>query len=218
MMSFLILGQNRYQAAIAGIVRDAVTLVAVPGAQVQITAMPAAFQKILSALALQAGPGWSALTRRADLTQTTKDGSFSFGDVPSGQYTLTITGPGGGRFYGNATYTVTVTHATDGTVTPTIATIPLPPTAVRGQVQLYVPAASSKPATTLPLPMARVRVRQSGERAHANQTGQFYLTGAEPGLRTLEITAPGYLAGSVNVSIQTGVVAIATTVSLFPAS
>jgi len=217
-MSFVVLGQGRFQAAIAGIVRDAVTLVTVPRAQVQITTMPAAFQKILGALALEAGPGWGAMTERVDLTHTAPDGSFRFGDVPSGQYTLTISIPGGDRLYGTAAYTVTVTHAADGTVTPTIAAISLPPTAVRGQVQMYVPPAGGKPSPTAPLPMARVRVRQSGERAYSNQTGQFYLTGAEPGLRTVEVTAPGYLPGSVNVSIQKGVVVIAATVTLYPAS
>ncbi len=216
-MAFFIAPKGRYQAAIAGRVLDARTQAVVPGVTASITAMPAKFQTILNSRATQFGAAWEAMTARPDLAITASDGVFHFGDLPDGQYTLSFSIPRGDARYGAATATVTVSHATDGTVTTGFVTVNLPPTGAQGQILLYVPPpAANKPSTTAPLPMARVYVRGSNKSAFSDANGQFYLTGADPGQRVLMVSAPGYAPASTTVMIQKGVVTTATTVTLVP--
>lgn len=215
-MTPVALGTLRFQAAIAGRVLDAQSLKPAAGIRVQITAMPAAFQAILDALALQHGASWSA-ERRPDVARSELDGVFHFGDLPNGDYELTLTLPGGDARYGTATAIVTVSHAADGTVTTPFLSVSIPPTAVTGTILRLVPPQGNQQPTTAPLRMARVRVRGTGEATYSSAAGTYYLTGADPGPQMLELSAPGYVPASIAVAIQRGVVVAAPAVTLNPA-
>lgn len=187
-----------HRAAIAGKLVDAETGRAIEGALVQITAMPATFQQSLAAQALSYGSRWEGLPERPDRTSTAEDGCFTLADLPDGTYTLAFSPPGGAALYGRATRDFVVARAATGPSAPATARIDLPPTAVRGLIQGNVQG------TPTPLPMARVRVRDSGERAYGDEDGRFYLTGVELGTRALEITAVGYQALMTNVEVTEG--------------
>lgn len=181
----LTLTQRARRAAITGKVIDAVTLRAVPGASALITGMPASFQKQLASKALAYGAAWADLTERPDLTSTADDGGFSFADLPDGAYTVTFSLPG--TAYGAASQAFTVARDGSGAIPLNMQIVHLPPTAIKGLV-----LGGATPAQAVPLPMARVRVRGSGEVAFGDVNGRFYLAGPEPGPRTIDITAFGY--------------------------
>lgn len=217
-MALLPLGKHRFQAAISGRVLDAETAAPVSGVRVQITSMPAAFQATLGTLAEQHGAGWAAAKRRPDVARSELDGVFRFGDLPDGAYTLAFALPGGDARYGTATASVTVSHDGGGAVTTPFVAVALPPTAVTGLIQREVDDGGGGPPTTAPLRLALVRVRGLGATAYSGETGMFYLTGADPGPHTLEISAPGYAPVAIAVAVQKGTVVTAPTVTLIPAA
>lgn len=216
-MALVQLGKHRFRAAITGRILDAVTTEPVPGARVQITSMPAAFQAILGVLQVQHGSAWSSMTRRPDLASSGLDGMFLFGDLPDGAYTLAITLPGGDARYGATTAGVTVSHAPDGAVTTPFVAATLPPTAVQGTILRQVPDQGNQPPTTAPLRLALVRVRGLDVAAYSGSTGVYYLTGADPGAHTLQISAPGYAPATTTATVQKGVVVTPPTITLIPA-
>ncbi|APR88489.1 hypothetical protein A7982_13838 [Minicystis rosea] len=212
-MAYSTLPKRRYQAAIAGRVLDARSQAVVPGVTISITAMPAAFQSQLENVVARYGAAWASMTERADRTTSASDGVFHFGDLPDGQYTLSFSIPHGDARYGTTTTAVTVSHDAEGTVTTGLITVNLPPTGVEGQILLDATASGS---STTPLAMARVYVRGSGQSAYSNAGGKFYVTGADPGPQVLMVSAPGYASASTTVTIETGVVTSAPTVTLIP--
>jgi len=206
-MSFLVMPQNRVQAALTGRVIDAQTLATVAAVEVKITGVPAAFQKVIDARKLMHGGAWETMKERVDLTSTRRDGMFHFIDLPNGTYTLTFSMPGLARRYGSTTASVTVTRNGQGKVTTPFTTVNLPPTAIKGKVHRFVPASPGNPATTAPLWMAEVQAKGSGEYSYSNSTGDFYLTDVEPGSRTLVVKAPGFQTGTVTIMLVQGSVA-----------
>ncbi|MFT3767536.1 MAG: carboxypeptidase regulatory-like domain-containing protein [Minicystis sp.] len=204
----------RLRTAITGKVIDAETQAPIPGARVSLSGPPA-FQAILDVLAVQYGDAWAGMTARPDRAISVDDGFFQFGDVPDGAYTLTLDYPRSVDRYGTQTATTTVTHAPDGSVTPTPILVALPPTAVKGTILRSFPLASpAKPPA--PLQMARVRVRGSGQEAYTDGLGNYYLTGVDPGQHVLAITSPGLAAASATVTVTRGVVTLLSTVTLSP--
>lgn len=180
MSGWSMLESRAHRVSIAGKVVDAETSRPIAGVRAAIEAAPA--------------------LRQPDQTVTADDGCFWFADLPDGTYTIAFSIPGGGRFYGAIRHDFTVpgdlvTTSPEGSVTLEIPQVALPPTGVRGQI-LGVDAA--------PLPMARVRVQGSGEKAYGDAEGRFYLTGVEPGVRRLEISAPGYEPARATVTVAAG--------------
>jgi hypothetical protein len=178
-----------HQTAIAGMVVDGRTGQALAGVDVLLTAMPAIFSDRLKLKALQY-PHWDNLNERPDRTFTRADGGFRFLDLPDGEYTLRLSMPGARHRYGPTEKSFTVARNLHGKIDSAISAIPLPPTAVAGQIF----GAGSSGGEPLPLFMAEVRVSGTGERAFTGGDGIYYLTGVEVGSRVLEITAHGYVS------------------------
>lgn len=177
----------RHQVAIVGRVTDARTARAIGGAQVRITAAPAAFTEWLATRAKQYGTQWAGMVERPDQTRTSADGHFHFLDLPDGQYTLTASLPGSGSRYGTAQAQVTVSRDPQGNITMAAADIALPPTTLKGRVSR---------ADASPVVLAEVRVKGSGERALSDGQGQYLLTGVETGNRTVLVSAQGFQPAS----------------------
>lgn len=181
----------RHVVAIFGSVVDAVTKKPVPGAQVAIQDMPAAFKKTLQLKSLQFGGEWDTMPQRPDRTTSRMDGQFYFLDLPAGKYTLQANYSNAGRRYGQAQQTVQVVE--DAKKKKVAIELALPPTVVKGKIVVSGQKAG--------VGMAEVRVKGSGERTFSDVQGQYLLTGMEPGKRTLMVFAQGYVAAVQAVNI-----------------
>lgn len=179
-----------HQLSLAGKVVDAHTGRALEGVRVTLTAMPPAFARWLEVRALQHGSAWAALAERPDRTRTAPDGGFHFSDLPGGAYTVSFELPGAPHRYG--------TVLRDFTAPAPIAQVELPPTAVQGLVRGLVQGSPTA------LPLARVRVRGSGESTWCDAQGRFYLTGVELGVRELRVTANGFQPATASVQVTAG--------------
>ena len=177
--------QRQHEVAIAGRVFDEVTGKPIEGADVLIATMPAVVQQKLKFVASAYGKKWEGMPSRTDRTQCRPDGFFYFLDLPDGDYGLRISAPKLGSRCGTAEITATVSRAADGTVKLGFLRCALPPTLVRGKV--------TGPGQESGVPLARVRVKGSGERAFTDSQGQYVVSGIEPGKkRTLMVSAQGY--------------------------
>lgn len=203
---------STHQAALAGKVIDALTRLPVSGVTVSITAMPPTFSRWLSARALQHGASWERLSLRPDRVRTAEDGGFCFVDLPDGAYTLSFALAHAGHRYGPVQRALSVTRNAQGLVQGPLHEVPLPPTGARGQIKGLVQG------TATVLPLARVRVKDSGEQAYADAEGRFFLTGVEPGTRTLVISASGFQPTTAQAVITEGSITALTTLVLNPTS
>lgn len=201
-----------HQAAIAGKVLDARTGLAIGGVTVSITSQPPEFERTLAAWALRYGASWESHPQRPDRTRTAEDGCFRFIDLPDGSYTLSFALVQGRHRYGSAQNTFTVARDSQGVIQAPLQQILLPPTGVEGQIQGMV----QDSATALPL--ARIRVEDSGEQAYADELGQFYMTGVELGTRTLRISASGFQPATLQAVFTEGQVLHLPTLVLNPAT
>jgi hypothetical protein len=202
-----------HRAAIAGKVVDGLDAQrALEGVLVTITAMPPAFQAVVSARGAASPLGAaSACAARPDRTITAADGVFRFADLPDGPYTLSFSLPRGS--YGGAKRDVTVARDAKGDIALAVQVVALPPTGVRGRVQGRVPGGS--PAA---LSLSRVRVRGSGERAYGDADGGFTLAGLEPGPRVLELSASGFQPATATASVVEGAIVEIAPVVLEPST
>jgi len=202
MSAWVTLPSSVHRAAIAGKVVDGLdTQRALAGVVVTITAMPPAFQAIVSARS----------ATRPERTITAADGIFCFADLPDGAYTLSFALPGGR--YGGAKCDVTVARDAKGDIARAVQVVALPPTGVRGQVQGRVPGGSP---TSLSL--ARVQVRGSGERAYGDADGRFTLTGIEAGARVLSLGASGFQPATATANVVEGAIVEIASVVLEPST
>lgn len=204
MATYLTWEKTVRQVAIAGKVIDPYSSLPVAGAAVSIRSMPAAFSKWLSLRSLSYGARWSALSERPDRTSTSRDGFFRFIDLPDGAYTVEIAPPDDGRRFDKVEKGFTVARDAKGNINLVIALIALPATAVRGTI--LGASASDEGAADTALPMARVEVVGTLERAYGDAAGKFYLTDVEPGKRQIEITASGYQAATATVTVVKGAI------------
>lgn len=149
---------------------------------------------------------------RPDRLRTAEDGCFCFIDLPDGAYTLSFVLAQGSHRYGVVQQNFTVTRDAQGSIQAPIHEIALPPTAVRGQLQGLVQGVATA------LPLARVSVEHTGERTHTDAQGSFYLTGVEPGTRTLQISAPGFQPVTQQAVITAGEVTALPLLVLNPTS
>lgn len=189
----------RHRAAIAGRITEAASGKPLPGARVEITAAPAAFQNRLALQARAAGTGWPALAERPDRTRAALDGHFHFLDLPAGTYTLTATLPGGGSRYGQATGQVTLSLDPQGQVGLQTADLAIPSTGIQGKVV---------DGDANAVPMAEVRLRGSGESVYSDSQGKYALAGLEAGSRELVVSARGFQKKTQTVALaQAGDVA-----------
>jgi hypothetical protein len=198
MSSWIKLPGRTSQAAIAGKVVDGQTGRPVGDITVKLTTLPSAFEQRLALKALQHGTAWESLAERPDRTRTAADGCFCFTDLPDGTYTVSFTLPGGRHRYGPVSQSFTVTRDTEGRIAFSPAVIQLPPTGVRGQIQGLVLGEATA------LPLAHIRVQGSGESAHGDAQGRFYLTGVEVGERELRFSAAGFKPTTARARITEG--------------
>jgi hypothetical protein len=165
----------RHRVALAGWVTDGETGKFIEGASVVITAVPAAFERVLR---------FASKTEPLDRTQTRADGLFFFLNLPDGEYTCKISEPSSGRRYAGAQVTATVSRDDQGNLKMATVKAALQPTTVKGKIT------GSNHRTGVVL--AQVRVKGSGERTYTDAQGKFVLAGIEPGTRTVQIFAQGY--------------------------
>jgi hypothetical protein len=178
-------GHRRHEVAIAGRVLDGVTGKPLAGADVVLIAMPAAAEQRLKFALLAYGRQWAGRLERPDRTQSRADGLFYFLDLPDGDYRLRVSMPSLGNRFGKLEIAAKVSRDAGGNVKFGLLRCPLPPTVVRGKV-----TGSGQESG---VPLARVRVKGSGERAFTDSQGQFVLSAIEPGKkRTLLVSAQGY--------------------------
>ena len=189
----------RHNISLAGFVCDALTGEILPGADVLLTAMPAAFaswvelsKTMLGSYQRKLGRRWNSMAERPDRTRSRADGSFYFLDLPDGEYTATVSAPAYGARYGMAEIKVTLPFATTGKTIPDWPLVLLPPTSVQGGI-------TSKKAN---IGFAHVRVQGSGETTRTDKAGQYRLTRLEPGRRTLLVNAQGYQAVAQEIAIS----------------
>lgn len=165
----------RHRVAIAGHVTDAETQKAIPGAEVALVDMPAAFKQKLQL---------AAAIGQLDKARTGENGLFYFLDLPDGMYTLAAALPGSGRRYGTAQEKATVSRDAKGDTKVEYVNFALQPTAVKGRIT----GAGHKSGVL----MARVQVRGSGEQTFSDADGKYALARIEPGKRTVQVFAQGY--------------------------
>jgi hypothetical protein len=178
-------GHRQHKVAIAGRVLDAVSGKPMGGADVLLTTVPEAFRQRLTVVSSAYATQWNQMMERPDRTQSRPDGLFYFLDLPDGDYGLRISMPSLGRRYGGLEVPATVSRDKDGNIKFRLLRCALPPTLVRGRV--------TAPGQEAGVPLARIRVKGSGERGFTDSQGQFVLTGIEPGKkRTLLVSAQGY--------------------------
>lgn len=176
---------RRHRVAIAGRVVDAATGKPVSGADVKISEMPDAMKRRLEIAAAAYGTRWSAMGERQDRTQSRDDGIFFFLDLPNGDYELQVSLASAGNRFGVHKMPARVSRDGQGNVQFALLRCALPPTSVTGKV--------TAPGHEAGVPLARVRVKGSGERAFTDLQGQYVLAGIEPGKkRTLLVSAQGY--------------------------
>jgi hypothetical protein len=204
-----------HHVALAGIVVDAETSQRLAGVTATITSMPAAFQKLLAGKAVQHGALWATMTERPDRTSTGSDGSFAFADLPDGAYVVTFSAPPSVGLYGSPAVPFAVAARAEVAGAPVLPVVPMPPTGVRGVVNGR-PAGGG--AVVAPLLGARIRVRGSGEVAHARRDGRFYLPNVGPGALTLEFTLANYASGTRPVVVARGAITDLGAVTLTPSS
>ena len=204
-----------HTVAIAGVVADSVTGKPIPGAQVEITDKPEAYEKKLALLAATLGNGGSEV-ERPDTVRTRRDGLYYFLDLPEGRYKLIAYMPKerfaakelftkkeqdpdpyqvkGDKRYGKAQQEATVSYK-DGLRKLTF--FKLQPTGVTGRVVTQ--------ANKVAVLLAEVRVQGSGERAFTDAQGQYTVTGLQPNdrrKRNLLVQARGYRRAQLDVMID----------------
>jgi CarboxypepD_reg-like domain len=202
----------RHRVAIAGLVLDQITGKPLAGAQLEITAKPAAYAKKLELLRI----GRAALVDRSGTTRTRQDGLFFFLDLPEGKYELVgfmstkrsnLEQPAKAngepdslqwmwdKRYGKATFKASVSYGQESFDKLTV--LHLGPTGITGRVLTS--------ANNAALMMAEVRVKGSGERTLTDSKGEFTLSGIQPNERqerVLQIRARGYRDQSLPVMVD----------------
>ena len=178
-------GHRQHKVAIAGRVLDAVTGKPIASADVVMASMPDVVKQRVNLLASFEGKSWAAMLERPDRTQSRVDGLFYFLDLPDGDYNLAIKFPAQGNRYGQLEIPAKVSRDSEGNIKVGLLRCILPPTLVKGKV--------TAPGQEAGVPLARVRLKGSGERAFTDAQGQYVVAGIEPGKkRTLLVTAQGY--------------------------
>ncbi|HZS37278.1 MAG TPA: carboxypeptidase regulatory-like domain-containing protein [Polyangia bacterium] len=135
-----------------------------------------------------------SLAERGDTAVSDFNGAYRLFALPDGTYTLTASLPAAGDRYGAATATVIVSAASGAS----IVNAALPPTAVTGAIQ----GTSGGAATNLPL--ALVRLQGSDDQAYTDANGRYLLDAVEPGTRTLEVSARGFVTQTATAAIVRG--------------
>lgn len=199
--------QVRHQVAIAGVITDVQSRMALAGAWVIITDGPQEFKDWLARQAQQYGASWAAAADWPDRKRTARDGLYYFIDLPNGPYTLRASLPDFGTRYGTAQIMVNVSRDANGNVARVAADIVLSPTTLKGQVTGKNNAA---------VVMARVRVGGSGEMTLTDDQGAYVLAGIEAGNRTITVSVPGYQPATQAVALTQPGVVQTSNISLTP--
>ena len=199
----------RHQVTLSGLVTDAQTGAAVPGAIVTLSDGPAAFASWLALRAIQYGDAWAALPERPDRTRTRENGQFYFLDLPSSSYTVTAELPGGGTRYGTVQVQTRVSRSRQGAITSKSVSLALPSTALKGQVT---------GPTKQPIVMAEVRVQGSSESVYTDSSGAYLLVGVEVGSLTVQVSAQGFQPATASVQVGAAGSVVTTDVSLVAAT
>jgi Carboxypeptidase regulatory-like domain len=187
-------GHRQHKIAIAGRVLDAATNKPLSGADVLLLAVPDAVTQRLKIMASVYGRKWERMPDRPDRTRSRPDGLFYFLDLPDGDYTLQISLPSSGKRFGKLEMPAKVSRDAAGNVKFVLLRCALPPTLVKGKV--------TGPGQEAGVPLARIRVRGSGERAFTDAQGEYMVAGIEPGKkRTLQVSAQGYGTKSKEVAL-----------------
>lgn len=214
MTRWLTIAAVRHHVAIAGQVTDAQTGKIIAGALVAITAAPAPFTDRLSLQQKQYGDQWETMVERPDRTRTRADGHFHFMDLPAGQYTLAASLPGQGTRYGTAQATVTVALDANGNIRLVTTAIVLAPTTLKGRIT----AQAANEPEPVPVFMARIGVKGSGESTFSDKEGNYRLIGLEVGTRTVQVVVKGYQTDVSTVALGPAGAEQTLNVTLSPAT
>lgn len=197
--------QVQHHVVISGVVFDAITEQPIPAAEIVLAQIPPALNTRLVLKALQIGNQWQTRPERGDRiwidpnrplaileqanghyhlqTWTSRDGYFTFLDLPPGDYIVQASLPDTGRRYGAAKRDrITVTQDQEKIATVFVE-LPLPPTTLTGKVTMPDP-----------ISMAKVQVQETGDYTYTNSAGEYLLTRLEASETkewAIAVSAPG---------------------------
>lgn len=192
-----------HQVSIVGKVSNDQTGKAIGGAWVEITAMPAQFDRQRQLKSLKYGTVWQQMVERIDRKLTASDGFFYFADLPAGDYTLKVSVPGMATRYGTKEVSAIVPELDTN---KQILQIALTPTTIKGKITN---------SDNQPVAMARVQLADSLESNLSDSEGNYLLWGLEanpdsqnPRPVKMIASASGYQMAEQNLSIDLGEVKI----------
>lgn len=201
MSSHLTLTPRVRQADLVVVVSCAFRGSPLEGALVQLSSDDAAFNRLVTLKARQAGDAWNRMANRLDRGVSAPDGVVWFSGLLPGSYQVDVALPRLGRRYGTLRLTATlsttstVAQEPEARLVPCVLAAALSPTVLTGQVL----------QNGQPVGLAEVSLDDGLETTLTQTSGQFTFLALEPGnARPLCIRQRGALLIALSVDIAQG--------------